>query len=86
MADDENQEQAEQKIDLFKKYRSSILESHMTTAFEKDAVQFSLEAFHTYRHLKDIAQHIKQVSFHSNSGLSTALLVQKRHLDDQDSA
>lgn len=61
MADDEKTEQQEVKVDLQKKYKVAVVESHMTTAHEKDAIQFSLEAFHTYRHLKDQAQHIKQV-------------------------
>mmetsp|Transcript_21279 Transcript_21279/g.59155 ORF Transcript_21279/g.59155 Transcript_21279/m.59155 type:complete len:122 (-) Transcript_21279:292-657(-) len=60
MADEENEQQQEVKIDLRKKYKTTVVESHMTTAHEQDAVEFSLEAFHTYKHLKDIAQHIKQ--------------------------
>ena len=60
MADEDNDHQ-EVQVDLTKKYAVKILESHMTTEHEKHAIQFSLEAFHTYRHLKDQAQHIKQV-------------------------
>eukprot|EP00873_Tetraselmis_striata_P005312 jgi/Tetstr1/425576/TSEL_015997.t1 len=59
MADDE-QVETQEKVDLTKKYRTAIVESHMTTEFEKDAVQFSLEAFHTYKHMKDVAGHIKR--------------------------
>ena len=62
MADDENEGQHEAQVDLTKKYTVKVVESHMTTEHEQDAIQFSLEAFHTYRHLKDQAQHIKQVS------------------------
>uniref|UniRef100_A0A061RAZ4 Dynein light chain n=1 Tax=Tetraselmis sp. GSL018 TaxID=582737 RepID=A0A061RAZ4_9CHLO len=59
LADEENEAQ-EVKVDLQKKYKTSVISSHMTTAHEKDAIQFSLEGYHTYRHLKDIAQYIKE--------------------------